>query len=74
MGAEVKTFGETLSDYLLARGISKKELSRKAGLSSPYITQVTTGKIADPTFEKAWAIFDALGITSNEFRELQKRG
>lgn len=67
----MKTFGETLSGYLGANGISKKELARRSGISSPYITQLANGKILNPTFDKACAIVDALGLTTDEFRALQ---
>lgn len=63
----MKTFGETLSSYLSANGISKKELARRSGISSPYITQLANGKILDPTFDKACMSLTGLFKRCKEF-------
>jgi transcriptional regulator with XRE-family HTH domain len=67
----MKTFGELLSECMEERGIGQNELSRLSGVSAPYISQLRSGKIADPTFLKACALIEALGMTPNEFAEAQ---
>lgn len=67
----MKTFGELLGECMEERGMGQNELSRRSGVSAPYISQLRSGKIADPTFSKACALIAALGMTPDEFAEAQ---
>ena len=66
-----RTFGETLAAYMQDNVIKAKELSDHSGVTQSYISKLISGKFADPTFTKACAIIDALGITLDEFSKLQ---
>ena len=67
----MKTFGETMNQCMVERGMNQKAVCQLSGISSAYISQLATGKIADPTFAKACAIVAALGMTLDEFAEAQ---
>ncbi len=68
----MKTFGETLRSALDDRGMKPVDLWRDSEvLSQQYISKLLTGRVADPTFDKACAIVDALGLTTDEFRAMQ---
>ena len=68
----MKTFGETLRSTLDDRGLKPVDLWRDSEvLSQQYISKLLTGRVADPTFDEACAIVDALGLTTDEFRALQ---
>ena len=67
----MKTFGETLNNAIKEKGINQKELSGKSGVAQSYISRLVNGVLKDPTFTKACAIIDALGMTLDEFAKLQ---
>lgn len=58
----MKTFGETMNQCMAERGMNQKAVCQLSGISSAYISQLRSGKIADPTFLKACAIVAALGM------------
>lgn len=68
----MKTFGETMRECMDARGIKPVDLWRDSDiLSQQYISKLLTNRMTDPTFMKACAIIDALGMTLDEFAEVQ---
>lgn len=48
-----------------------KDLVEKSGVNAPYISKLLNGKIKEPTWAKACAIIDTLGLSVDEFRNLQ---
>lgn len=70
----MKTFGETLGAILKERGMKATELCRLSGENTAYMSRLLNGKVKDPTFAKACAICDALGMTTDEFLALQREG
>lgn len=63
------TFGEVLDGRMEELGMSATELSAKSGVGKPYISQLINGKLKDPTWPKACALIDAVGLTTDEFRQ-----
>ena len=53
------------------RSMDAKDLVEKSGVNAPYISKLLNGKIKEPTWAKACAIIDALGMTVDEFRDFQ---
>jgi DNA-binding Xre family transcriptional regulator len=65
------SFYETLTLFMIEKGISSTELSRRTGIRKSYFSDLRSGHTRDVSFEKALRIFAALGITPNEFAERQ---
>ena len=64
-------FYETLCLFMEEKGISAAELSRMTKIRKSYFSDLKSGHTKDVTFEYALRIFDALGVTPNEFAERQ---
>ncbi len=68
----MRTFGETMRVAMDARGLRPVDLWRDSEiLTQPYISKLLTNRVTDPTFAKACAIVDRLGMTLQEFADLQ---
>lgn len=66
------TFYETLDKVMQEKGITASEISAKTGIHQSYFSKLKSGHTKDVTWEKALIIIDALGITPNEFYDIQK--
>lgn len=66
------TFGETVKLALRLKGLTASQLSEKSGVQQSYLSRVINGKLLDPTWSKARAIIDALDMSTDEFRGLQR--
>lgn len=66
------TFAEAVWRAMTIRSMEAKELAEKSGVNAPYISKLFSGKIKEPTWAKACALIDALGMTVDEFREFQR--
>lgn len=64
-------FGEAVSYYLREKNMSAGELSRRTGFSTAYISKLRSGQCADPTFQRAIAIINALDVDMDDFIALQ---
>ena len=64
------TFGEMLLKLMNEKGISQAELARRSGVSKQSITELVKGRSKEPTFSKAKAIADALGVTLEDMAEM----
>ncbi len=68
----MKTFGETMRAAMDAKGMKPVDIWRGSDiLTQPYISKLLTNRVTDPTFAKACAIIDRLGMTLQEFADLQ---
>lgn len=65
-------FAQAMHQLMLEREMTAKELADLSGVNAPYVSRLLSGKIKEPTWEKACAIIDALGVTVDEFKELQE--
>ena len=65
-------YGKALRRILREVDVSQAELARRVGMSTPYISQLCSGKIKEPTLSKAYEIADALGVDIDHFVELMK--
>lgn len=68
----MRTFGETMKLVMDAKGLKPVDLWRGSDiLTQPYISKLLNNRVSDPTFAKACAIIDRLGMTLQEFADLQ---
>ena len=65
------TFYEALAIAMKQKGIKPSELAAKSGINEPYFSKLKAGTIKNVSWEKALQIIFALGMTPNEFKEIQ---
>jgi transcriptional regulator with XRE-family HTH domain len=63
------TFAQVVRVLMDEQGLGAKELAERSGVTAPYLSKLMNGKIKEPTWAKACAIIDALGIDVDEFRK-----
>lgn len=56
------TFGEALIQVMNEKGITPTELAARSGVRKQTITELTKGRSKEPTFTKAKALANGLGI------------
>ena len=66
------TFAEALEIAMEERGLKAVDVAERSGISASYLSKLATGRVKEPTWQKACAIIDALGMTPDEFRRLQE--
>ena len=64
-------FSNALRTIMDERGLKARDLVQD-GLSAQYMSKLLSGKVKDPTWEKALLIIDALGMAPSEFHALEK--
>ncbi|AEB07381.1 helix-turn-helix domain protein [Coriobacterium glomerans PW2] len=67
------TFTETLRALMDAKGLRQVDLQSEL-ISKAYLSKLLRGNIKEPTWRRACAMIDALGISLDEFRALQLQG
>lgn len=65
------TFYEAFEIALDRKGMKAADICVKTGIHSSYFSKLKSGHMKDPTWEKALAIINALGMTPDEFYALQ---
>lgn len=63
--------GERILQLLKEKHMSRKELSICSGLSCPYISKLTTGKIQHPSYETICKIAQSLNVSTDELTNIQ---
>lgn len=66
------TFYETLTIVMRNRGMSAAELCERAGLHQSYMSKLKSGRMKEPTWERAVAMCEALEMTPSEFLAVQR--
>lgn len=66
------TFAEAIKKQMEAQGMNATALSERSGVTRPYISKLFSGKVKEPTWIKACALIDALGMTADQFREFME--
>ncbi len=66
------TFYETLEIALKEKDMKAADICAATGIHSSYFSKLKSGHTKDVTWEKAVLIIGALGMTPDEFYELQK--
>ena len=66
------TFAEALELAMAERGLKAVDVAEKSGVAASYLSKLATGRVKEPTWQKACAIIDALGMTPDEFKRLQE--
>ena len=56
------TFGEALMQIMSEKGMSVTELAAKSGVRKQTITELIKGRSKEPTFTKAKALANGLGV------------
>lgn len=70
----MKSFAETMLEIMDEKGLKAVDIYRDSDvLTQQYISKLVRGRFDDPTFSKALAIIDALGVTPSEFLARQER-
>lgn len=67
------TFYDALNIAMDEKGITPSALSKMTGISQSYFSNLKSHYAKDVTWEKAILIITALGMTPNEFYEIQRR-
>lgn len=62
MGVLDMTFGEALIQIMEEKGIKPAELARLSGVSKQTINELMKGRSKEPTFTKAKALANGLGV------------
>lgn len=65
------TFAQVVRTLMDEQGLRAKDLAERSGVTAPYLSKLMNGKIKEPTWAKACAIIDALGVDVDEFRKMQ---
>ena len=65
------TFYETLVIAMNEKNMRPADICAKTGLKDAYFSKLKSGHMKDVTWEKALMIINALGMTPDEFYELQ---
>lgn len=68
------TFAEALEHVMAMRGLKAADVAEKSGIAASYLSKLATGRVKEPTWQKACAIIDALGMSIDEFRRIQEGG
>ena len=66
------TFAKALELAMVARGLKAVDIAERSGVAASYLSKLATGRVKEPTWQKALAIIDALEMTPDEFKELQE--
>lgn len=66
------TYGDVLAHVIADSGMTRAEVARRAGIGRSQITDLTNGRIMEPSISKAKAIADALGVTVQYFIDLME--
>lgn len=69
-----KSFGQTMQLVMDEKKLKPVDIWKDSELlTQQYVSKLLTGRLADPTFDRACEIIDRLGMTLDEFVELQKK-
>lgn len=68
------TFAEALEHVMAMRGLKAVDIAEKSGIAASYLSKLATGRVKEPTWQKACAIIDALDMSVDEFRRIQEGG
>ena len=65
------TFYETMQYVMDERGIKPADLCERTGLYASFFSKLKSGYTKDVTWDKALLIIEALGLTPDQFRDIQ---
>lgn len=66
------SFAKALDRALKIKGLKPADIVSDE-VSASYISKILLGRIADPTWQKALTMIETLGMTVDEFSELESR-
>ena len=69
MDSQIVMLGRRIAAARNARGWSKAELARRAGVAPSYITRVERGEFLRPSIDQIKTISDALGVNVTDLTE-----
>ncbi len=64
------TFGERVRELRRARGLTQRDLAKKAGISYAYVSKLETGSMSPPRHKVIQSLAKMLGATDKETDEL----
>ena len=68
------TFYEAMLAAMEERGYKAADMVALTGFHPSYFSRLKSGRIKDPTWDKALGIIAALGMTPDEFYAIQRDG
>ena len=66
------TFAEAMQVVMDRKGLKAVDVSERSGVAASYLSKLATGRVKEPTWSKACAILDGLGMEPAEFRALME--
>lgn len=66
------TFAEAMKVAMDRKGLKAVDIAERSGVDASYLSKLATGRVKEPTWSKACAIIDGLGMTPVEFRALME--
>ena len=68
----MSTFGKAMEQIMAERKLRQIDIAIAAGESKGYVNKVISGYINSVPFDRACMMIDALGVTLDEFRAVER--
>lgn len=68
----MNAFGKAMRKVMADKGLRQVDIAAATGESKSYVNHVLSGYIESVPFDRACRMIDALGITLDEFREVER--
>lgn len=69
----MSAFGKAMQLIMDEKGIRQIDIAEASGELKSYISKVASGYIEAVPFDRACRIIDALGVSLDEFREIERQ-
>ncbi len=66
-------FGKAIRSIMVEKGLRQVDVAGASGVSKSYLNHVLSGYIESVPFDRACRMIDALGVTLDEFREIERQ-
>ena len=66
-------FGKAMRAIMADKGIRQVDVATASGVSKSYVNHVLSGYIKSVPFDRACRMIDALGVTLDEFRAIERK-
>ncbi len=68
----MSAFGKAMQQIMAEKGLRQVDVVNACGESKGYVNKVISGYIESVPFDRACRMIDALGVTLDEFREVER--
>ena len=69
----MSAFGKAMRLIMAEKGLRQVDVANASGMSKSYINNVLSDYIKSVPFDRACRMIDALGITLEEFRDVERQ-